>query len=343
MLVQGDARHLPLRDASVQCVVTSPPYFGLRDYGTASWDGGDPACDHDQRRREKDTESKSATSAGQTRDSVAGNTHCRKCGARRIDRQIGLEETPDAYVTTLVNVFREVRRVLRDDGTLWLNLGDSYNGVGRGEKANRLQVAARVATQRTVHGLKPKDLIGIPWRVAFALQADGWWLRQDIIWHKPNPMPESVEDRCTKAHEYLFLLTKSARYLWDAEAMQEPATGMECGNTQPTKAARTGEAKHRTTGNLHKILPSETRNRRSVWTINTMPFAGAHFATMPEALVEPCILAGSRPGDLCCDPFIGSGTVGAVCNRLDRRWVGLDLAYQDISRKRTAQRGLRFT
>ena len=229
-IIPGDCieglRTLP--DSSVHCCVTSPPYWGLRDYGH--------------------------------------------------DGQIGLESTPEAYVARMVEVFREVRRVLREDGTCWLNLGDSYKGG--------------------------KQLVGIPWRVAFALQADGWWLRQDIIWHKPSPMPESVRDRCTKAHEYVFLLTKSERYFYDAEAVSEPATNRPCGNTKQTKGGRTGAKMHRTSANLHQIEPKETRNRRSVWTITTKPYSGAHFATMPPDLVEPCIKAGTSEHGCC--PLCGS-------------------------------------
>ena len=247
-------------DSSVHCCVTSPPYWGLRDYGH--------------------------------------------------DGQIGLESTPEAYVARMVEVFREVRRVLREDGTLWLNLGDSYNGIGGPGKQNggpigpTAAIAIKGTKGRRISGLKQKDLVGIPWRVAFALQADGWWLRQDIIWHKPSPMPESVRDRCTKAHEYVFLLTKSERYYYDAEAVSEPATNRPCGNTKQTKGGRTGAKMHRTSANLHQIEPKETRNRRSVWTITTKPYSGAHFATMPPDLVEPCIKAGTSEHGCC--PLCGS-------------------------------------
>ena len=293
MLIQADARAIPLADGCVQCVVTSPPYFGLRDYGTAA--------------------------------------------------QIGLEPTPDAYVQQIVAVFREVRRVLKNDGVLWLNLGDSYAGAANSGGINKNDggPAVRVVGLSAKPG-KPKDLLGIPWRVAFALQSDGWYLRSDVIWHKPNPMPESVTDRPTKAHEYLFLLTKSERYYYDANAVKEPVlapdhltrTAMNgLGNGELGKGARFG-------------TPDPLgRNRRSVWTVPTMPYSGAHFATMPEKLVEPCILAGSRLGDRVLDPFMGSGTVGAVAERLGRRWVGLDLnpAYHRLAKQRTAQRGLMFT
>ena len=253
-----------LDDKQVQCCITSPPYWGLRDYGV----GG----------------------------------------------QLGLESTPDLYVASIVAVFREVWRVLRDDGTLWLNLGDSYSMSTRGAGGDGKQYtnSGAVMGDRGWHigpGLKPKDLVGIPWRAAFALQADGWYLRSDIIWSKPNPMPESVTDRPTKAHEYLFLLTKSRRYYYDADAIREP--GAEEGGTH---------------------------NKRSVWTIMPKPYKGAHFAVMPEKLVDPCILAGSKPGDTVLDPFCGSGTVGAVCKRLGREFFGIDLnpAYCELAERRIA-------
>lgn len=470
-LIRADSRQIPLRDGCVQTVVTSPPYFGLRDYG------------------------------------VSG--------------QIGLESTPDAYVAQLVDVFREVRRVLKDDGTVWLNLGDSYandakwGGSSGGKHVAALHGNTGIGRGRQTTGLKGKDLIGIPWRVAFALQADGWYLRSDIIWSKPNPMPESVTDRPTKAHEYLFLLTKSDRYSYDAAAISErvseasvvagadgqrerlvfvqhfgtqdagasdtavgvrlasavfdiaerqndlgllaldpeirqqrpdrstrlpvvhvpvvrdaatqaarftdgdisakefleqmhglcvalpdgddlkeawrlavlnvghvhadgdrpvavndagevskieivhdgsnysarvPSSGVyrksDASNNGRNVQALNSEAERRhqvgSFNNNPRLRPNVTRNKRSVWTVPTMPYAGAHFATMPEQLVEPCIMAGCPLGGLVFDPFIGSGTVGAVAERLGRRWVGTDLnpAYHQLARTRTAQRGL---
>ena len=228
----GDARKrlAELPAGSVRTCITSPPYFGLRDYGTASWDGGDPECPH--------TGKPMATKANINRNTGGGNDvknataleffreRCERCGAMRIDSQMGLEETPDAYVAEMVLLFREVWRVLADDGTLWLNLGDSYSGSGKGPAGNlgakhdERNMEHTKASGNVPIGLKPKDLIGIPWRVAFALQADGWYLRQDIIWAKPNPMPESVTDRCTKSHEYVFLLSKSARYYYDNVAIK---------------------------------------------------------------------------------------------------------------------------
>jgi site-specific DNA-methyltransferase (cytosine-N4-specific) len=229
-LHHGDCLKLlaSMPERSFDCCVTSPPYFGLRDYGTAEWEGGDPGCDHSVGGQVQDNKAPGAIVSGVRPGCDASK--CKKCGAVRVDSQIGLEPTPDEFVAKLVAVFREVRRVLRDDGTLWLNLGDSYNAGTNSKRKNGTGGVGNWHTADETGGirvnvasLKPKDLIGIPWRVAFALQADGWYLRQDIIWHKPNPMPESVTDRCTKAHEYVFLLSKSARYYFDSEAMQEPS------------------------------------------------------------------------------------------------------------------------
>ncbi len=264
-LLIGDARErlAELRSGSVQCCVTSPPYFGLRDYGMAG--------------------------------------------------QIGLEETPDAFVEALVGVFREVRRVLRDDGTLWLNLGDSYANTGNKDTSNvggftgeRIRAGAKgimdSRPRRIPAGLKPKDLIGIPWRVAFALQADGWWLRQDIIWSKPNPMPESVTDRCTKAHEYLFLLSKSATYHYDADAIADDAVtaGGRAGYAgYSARAESMGRAPSGNEKPRMEVVNGDTRNRRSVWTVATQPFSEAHFATFPPDLIEPAILAGTSERGCC--------------------------------------------
>ncbi len=265
-----------LPDQSVHTCVTSPPYFGLRDYGTKG--------------------------------------------------QIGLEATPEAFVSRLVEVFREVRRVLRDDGTLWLNLGDSYANGGRKYRApDKKARSAREMSVRPTDGAKPKDLLGVPWRVAFALQADGWYLRQDIIWHKPNPMPESVTDRCTKAHEYLFLLSKSPKYYFDSVAIKEESVD-PAGSAARYKGAF-GDAK-----NEHFLASDQVhtrsigmrefdgkRNRRSVWTVTTKPYAGAHFATFPPDLIEPCILAGCPVGGTVLDPFGGSGTTAGVALKHGRR------------------------
>lgn len=277
-------------DQTVQCVVTSPPYWGLRDYG------------HDD--------------------------------------QLGLESTPEAYVENMVQVFREVRRILKDDGVLWLNLGDSYAGnTSRASNNGRAGFGNKregVFT-KTGENLKPKDLVGIPWRVAFGLQADGWWLRQDIIWHKPNPMPESVTDRCTKAHEYVFMLTKSSRYYFDNEAVKETAKWSNDKRAGEGRLTYDGKRQgDKGTGQEAFVSITDTRNKRSVWTIPTKPFRGAHFAVMPEALCEPPILATSQENDIVFDPFTGSGTVATVALRHNRNYLGIELnhEYIEIARNR---------
>lgn len=297
-LIHGDClevlRCLP--DASVQCCITSPPYWGLRDYG------------------------------------VAG--------------QLGLEATPAEYVANMEAVFREVRRVLRDDGTLWLNLGDSYNaynggtGPGAGLDMRRTKARPDLASGHALRckGLKPKDLVGIPWRVALALQADGWYLRQDIIWHKPNPMPESVTDRCTKAHEYLFLLAKCERYYYDAEAIKEAGSGVS-GGACFGKINKNGPGARRMKDGENESIRDGTRNKRSVWTIPTQAYSEAHFATFPEKLVEPCILAGCPEGGIVLDPFNGSGTTGVVCYKHRRQYLGIDLneEYLRLAKRRISK------
>ena len=262
-----------LPDESVHCCVTSPPYFGLRDYGHAG--------------------------------------------------QIGLENSPQDFVDKLVEVFREVRRVLRNDGTLWLNLGDTYAGSGGagnqfGQIQNGLAKYKQKGRPKDI-GLKPKDLIGIPWKVAFALQADGWFLRQDIIWHKPNPMPESVTDRCTKAHEYIFLLSKNERYYFDSDAIKELANGQDAADT--------------------------LRNKRSVWQVNLQPFSGAHFATFPPALIMPCVLAGCPEGGTVLDPFGGAGTTGLTSESHERNSILCEInpEYADLAEKRIRESNPMFT
>lgn len=337
-IIQGDCKEVlkGIPDQSVNCVVTSPPYYGLRDYG----------C----------------------------------------EGQIGLEETPEIFLVGMVEVFREVRRVLRDDGTLWVNMGDSYasnpnKARARADQSGLHKYMGNQPNQcRYIGGdIKPKDLLGMPWRLALALQADGWYLRQDIIWHKPNPMPESVRDRCTKAHEYIFLLSKSQRYYFDFEANKEPVTGTANPRgsgvnpkSKPPAGWDTGPGNHRslkgryknkdsgvgysrldknTPGNKrdsrprHKQNPSfskavtglvEKRNRRSVWSIQTAPFSGAHFATFPPKLIEPCILAGCPEGGTVLDPFGGAGTTGLVADRLQRNAILIELnpEYVKMARER---------
>lgn len=301
-IIQGDALTVlqSLPAASVQTCVTSPPYFGLRDYN--------------------------------------------------VNGQIGLEETPEAYVSALVAVFAEVRRVLREDGTVWLNLGDSYandakwGGATGGKHVKALH--GQDGTRNRLHtGIPAKNLIGIPWRVAFALQSAGWIIRSDIIWHKTNAMPESVKDRPTKAHEYVFLLAKSERYFYDAEAIREP--GAEWTGQAGTFARNGGKS-----SNL--VIPGQSyaihrddrgdrvpagRNKRSVWSIATTPYAGAHFAVMAPELAQTCILAGSKPGDIVLDPFSGAGTTAYVAHKLSRAYLGIELnpEYVEMSRQRLAE------
>ena len=369
-ILQGDAlevlRTLPAE--SVQCVVTSPPYFGLRDYGTAEWDGGETDCDHrSPTMREGRNENRAKLAGSEATNSaqllLAARTGCGKCGATRIDRQIGLESTPAEYVAKMVDVFREVRRVLRKDGVCWLNIGDSYAGGTGGygpastlsgytsEETKHRKAYDNVIIRKPSNGLKPKDLIGVPWRLAFALQADGWYLRQDIIWAKPNPMPESVTDRCTKAHEYVFLLSKSERYFYDANAISEQVTDSPIERlTQPNLDNQVGSFRvpgktngpMKAVGSAHMqgtprndgdrwrmadggVAERGTRNKRSVWTITTEPYPEAHFATFPTELPRICILAGSKIGDTILDPFAGSGTTLQVALELSRAAIGIEL------------------
>lgn len=322
-VLNGDCREVlkSLPDQSVHCIVTSPPYFGLRDYG--------------------------------------------------VEGQMGLEQTPGEYVAGMVGVFHEAHRVLRNDGTLWLNLGDSYasgpsgsisrhNSTLGGSQSSQEAFRGATKSKKVPVGLKPKDLIGIPWRVAFALQADGWYLRQDIIWYKPNPMPESVRDRCTKAHEYVFLLSKSATYYYDGDAIAEPVAessiarwsqdiGNQAGSDRvPGKTNGPMKAVGRRNVRPGVIMAAEpvkgestfgfgeTRNRRSVWTVTTKPFKGAHFATFPPDLIEPCVKAGSPRGGIILDPFGGAGTSGLVADRLLRDAILIELnpEYATMARNR---------
>jgi DNA modification methylase len=315
----GDCREIMRRwkeqGIKAQTCVTSPPYYGLRDYGH--------------------------------------------------EGQLGLEETPEQYITAMVEVFRCVWDVLEDDGTLWLNIGDSYVGAMSQHKdsgsfgdtsciskktQSGIPETGRIERNRLLreNGLKQKDLIGIPWMLAFALRADGWYLRQDIIWHKPNPMPESVQDRCTKAHEYIFLMSKSQKYYYDHEAMQERADRPE-GPGNITHAYQNGAIyglpeKASCQSGLLNIGARETRNKRSVWTVSTKPYAGAHFAVFPSDLIEPCILAGAPAGGIVLDPFMGSGTTAQVAQNLGRQYIGCELNpdYCQLQNIRTAQQSLDF-
>jgi len=295
-IYEGDSLEVlkTLPDESINCVVTSPPYWGLRDYG--------------------------------------------------VEGQFGLEKTPEEYVEKLVKIFREVRRVLRDDGTVWLNLGDSYAGSsgsgGKTEKQVSNVGSFHGGGVRMSDGLKPKDLVGIPWRVAFALQADGWYLRSDIIWHKPNPMPESVTDRPTKSHEYIFLLSKSKKYYYDVEAIREPHISsqkeIDRQHSEGIKDTNYATSKNWSGGVGYN---ENGRNKRTVWTVNTKPYPEAHFAVFPEDLIVPCIKAGCPKDGIVLDPFIGSGTTAKVAQRLGRNWVGIELNpdYIKLANKRFIQ------
>jgi len=304
----GDCRETMRRWASegvkVQTCVTSPPYFGLRDYGH--------------------------------------------------DGQIGLEETPDQYIEAMVEVFSCVKNILADDGTLWLNIGDSYAG-NNSQASNNGRAGFGNARERVVNrtgeGLKTKDLIGIPWMLAFALRADGWYLRQDIIWHKPNPMPESVQDRCTKSHEYIFLLSKSPKYYYDRMAIAEPAAYAEeharkktsWGNKKADAGVKANIEKYQVIGADNKTtLEGGMANKRSVWSVPVKPYAGAHFAVFPTDLIEPCILAGAPVGGVVLDPFMGSGTTAQVAQSLGRQYLGCELnpEYAPLQKKRLAQQSL---
>ena len=377
-------------DESVDCVVTSPPYYGLRDYGTGTWIGGDPNCPHYRTSKASEltaTGHKGMQEKGEAVGDGIYKSVCPLCGAVRKDEQIGLEETPEDYIERLVTLFREIRRVLKKEGTCWVNLGDSYNSTPSGNtdkwiEENRDRISWRKMQkgeerpqQRKsglVRGLKPKDLIGIPWMFAFAMRNDGWWLRQDIIWHKPNPMPEAVKDRCTKSHEYIFLFSKSEKYYFDYEAIQEEAVtqadprigkrveydGMRKGQegtgnrafvalkTKPKTKNCQYDGQRPNTMHLRREegLPDEeyvVRNKRDVWSVNVRPNNEAHFATYPQMLIQPCILAGSPQGGVVLDPFMGSGTTGIVARKLGRKYVGIELnpEYQKMAERRIATLG----
>ena len=296
-VIQGDCLEVlkTLPDNSVDCCITSPPYYGLRDYG--------------------------------------------------VDGQIGLEDTPKEYIQKLVEVFREVKRVLKKEGTLWLNIGDSYCGTGskgdyKDPKYSDGRNGQAVSLTQKIEGYKQKDLIGIPWMLAFALRDDGWYLRQDIIWAKPNPMPESVKDRCTKSHEYIFLLSKSPKYYFDYEAIQEDAKSTNDKRKDLGRIAYEGKRTEGTDAHAQQsfVSISDYRNKRDVWMIPVQATKEAHFATYPEKLVEPCLLAGCREGGVVLDPFFGSGTTGRVATRFGRDYIGIELnpQYVEIIKKRTA-------
>jgi DNA modification methylase len=338
-----------LPDESIDCCVTSPPYYALRDYGTGKWVGGDPNCPHYRTSKYSEmtaTGHKAMMDNGSPVGDAIYKSVCPLCGAVRVDDQIGLEETPEEYIQKLVDVFREVRRALKKDGTLWVNIGDSYWGSGsRGfdftdvfTERSKLQQGSKGTVDLTnlpsLKGsengtYKNKDLIGIPWMLAFALRADGWWLRQDIVWQKPNPMPESVKDRCTKSHEYIFLMGKSQNYYFDNEAIQERAIYAFDNRGERTDSRR-GTAMNSINGNT-----GEFRNKRDVWTVNVgggySDDDNAHYATYSEKLIEPCILAGCKQGGIVLDPFSGTGTTGACAMHLGRKYIGIDLSWKYVA------------
>lgn len=285
-----------------QMCVTSPPYYGLRDYGTGKWEGGDPECSH---KRDSKASDKCITGHVNLEGAVGDGIYkdvCPRCGAKRKDLQIGLEQTPEQYIQNMVEVFRLVKDLLADDGVLWVNIGDSYSGShGNGKHEQSFGQSKYVpfdSPTSELEGYKPKDLIGIPWMLAFALRADGWYLRQDIIWHKPNPMPESVADRCTKAHEYIFLLSKSRKYFFDNEAIKEPTVTKD-NSVRDRDNTRLNNVTGRTKQQGLKQNDYAMRNKRSVWTVTTKPYKGAHFATFPKDLIEPCIRAGTSEKGHC--------------------------------------------
>jgi DNA modification methylase len=339
-----------LEDESIDTCITSPPYYGLRDYGTAEWEGGDPNCEHTLSMNTKWNDPKRGKNVLRPEVAHRGgkSNACLNCGAKRIDEQIGLEDTPEQFIENLVEVFRLVKRKLKTTGTLWLNIGDSYwGGKGRsGAKSAEIQDARTDSLNMGYHNalggkgrtrptdkihkeIKPKDLIGIPWMLAFALRADGWYLRQDIIWDKPNCMPESVKDRCTKSHEYIFLLSKSKKYYYDYEAIKEPVK-----DNWGTRNRSNGKYHNEGTGlTPHSGLEKNytTKNKRSVWTVSPKPYREAHFAVFPPDLIEPCILAGCPTGGVVLDPFGGSGTTAGVAIKNNRKAILCELNENYIS------------
>ena len=341
----------------VQSCITSPPYYGLRDYGTATWIGGDESCTHESAKINPTNvggftgERLRKQNGSETKKYLSFKNNCLDCGAIKHDNQIGNEQTPQEFIDNLVEVFACVWDILADDGTLWVNLGDSYYNYrpGKGQSLNKQTVSntnqdlPQTCARRgnKLNEYKEKDLMGMPWRLAFALQDFGWYLRQDIIWHKPNPMPESVKDRCTKSHEYIFLLSKKPHYYFDNEAIKE-----EAHTTDDTNRDRDNGRLNNTPGRTRMAGLTtnhyETKNKRDVWTVATKPYSGAHFAVYPEELIEPCVLASTKTGDIILDPFFGSGTTGAVAQKLGRKWIGCELnkEYESLQNQRLQQQGL---
>ena len=356
-LINGDALAMlkTLPSDSVDCCVTSPPYYALRDYGTGHWEGGDPNCPHYRTSKYSEATStghKAMMDNGSPVGDAIYKSVCPLCGAIRVDEQIGLEETPEEYIEKLTNVFREVRRVLKPGGTCWINIGDSYWGSGsRGfdfgntiTEKSKIQAGSKgtidlsnvPALKGNAGSYKDKDLIGIPWMLAFALRADGWYLRQDIIWAKTNCMPESVTDRCTKSHEYIFLLTKQPHYFYNADAIRTPIS-----EVSPARVEYGWDSDTPSSGGVHtkkmgeRFAPAKGANKRDVWSVNTSggysDHDGAHYASYNPKLIEPCILAGSPEGGIILDPFNGTGTTGVVAIKYDRKYIGIDLSEKYIA------------
>ena len=339
-----------LPDKSVACCVTSPPYYGLRDYGTGTWVGGDPDCPH--YRASKYTEDditghKAMGKAGQAVGDAIYKSVCPLCGAVRVDEQIGIEETPEEYIERLVDVFREVKRVLKDDGTLWVNIGDTYNtnsyhktkeSNGYGKQGTNRGSYENTVDRPTAKCCKPKDLIGIPWLLAFALRNDGWYLRNDIIWHKLNPMPSPVKDRFTNSHEYIFLFSKSNKYLFNHDAVQEDSVCVDDRRDGEGRLLYGGKRLEGADDHAQQsfVHITDKRNKRDVWSVSVNSYKEAHFATYPEELILPCVLAGSNEGDTVLDPFNGSGTTGICAVRNGRKYIGIDLnkEYVDLAYSR---------
>ena len=348
-----------LEPNSVDCCITSPPYYALRDYGTGHWEGGDPQCPHYRTSKRSDataTGHKNMVDAGNPVGDAIYKTVCPLCGAVRVDEQIGLEETPEEYIGRLTEVFREVHRVLKDEGTLWVNIGDSYASQTPNNR-NFLYDDGRGGNNGSItrcdfakSGVKTKDLIGIPWMLAFALRQDGWYLRQDIIWAKPNPMPESVKDRCTKSHEYIFLLSKSPKYYYDSDAIAEDAF------TEPTLRDKNAEGYQADYAGGERFSPGARvygedgkRNKRDVWNVPVgtgyKDDEGAHYATYSPKLIEPCVMAGCPEGGTVLDPFNGTATTGVVAVRNGRNYIGIDLSekYIALSEKRLDAETAQYT
>jgi len=333
-----------LEDNYIDCVVSSPPYYGLRDYGTASYDGGDPDCKHSITDGIVDNKNNKLI---ERPDRASDKKNCVKCGAKRIDKQLGLEPTYHEHIQNILELFRAMKPKLKDSATVWLNYGDSYAATVNGTKAKDIKNDDRGFVDKpfsTIQGsIKPKDLVMIPNRIAIALQDDGWWIRSEIIWHKPNPMPESIKDRPTSAHEKIWLITKNKKYYYDSDAIKEPVKEIS------KKRVQYG-LKHKHPNNIGVAIPPVNtekmgerfcnsdgkRNKRNVWTVTTKPCKEAHFATFPKDLIEPCIKAGCPEGGVVLDPFGGAGTTGIVAQSLNRQAILIELnpEYIKISKNR---------